>query len=398
MPLNRRQIRRQTIVWFVLPTVAAGALGWAATFFLLGRSTNELRWEALGSIGYHISIAVFLAVSVSVISGYYLQVVIGDPSKDSLSDAGVDKVFSNRGEAIDEFLRVVDNGNTRRIDIVGISLRDFLGSVGGLHEVWTAISRRLEADQDKPPSERVEVKLLFLDPKSNEGLFRHKLERQYTGNSGLRQEVTMSVEVVRQLLERIPNSALSYQFYEHCPFSFVFASDMAVYTEQYLYRNPRERTGGLPLLKYGRESQQFRELLESVDSVWKHSYPAELLEHRVGTAKAINESGIRNIFRREQRSQLADAEHDALDAEAKDGEVKILAITGKFFVLGRLGPVLRKASEPDERGVKVQFAILNPVSQQAILRAVADQVTPDNVARITEGLDMGETQGFNSLS
>ena len=131
----------------------------------------------------------------------------------------------------------------------------------------------------------------------------------------------------------------------------------------------------LPLLAYEDGTPQYKELEYSLKKMWEHADTSkEYLRHHVGTANAIKGSGIRNIFSRDDRTLLSERQIEAVLACEK-GPIDIMAISGKFY---REHDCIRQISRPPG-GKLVRLAVVNPVSQQAILRAVADQRAPDQV-------------------
>lgn len=224
--------------------------------------------------------------------------------------------------------------------------------------------------------DRLHVRLLLLDPRSSEGYFRHNVERSIL-KAGLRFDVPSGCAEVSQAQQNIfknnPQQFLQLRLYEHCPFAFMFATETEIFVEQYCYRDHTKRVA-LPLIKYLSDTPQYSELLYSFNIIWEHAGLGEMLPHHIGTAAAIEEARIKNIFRREQRGLLAKREIECLDSTRPGDVVNILAITGKFYVSFPAFETLRNIASRREgqESVKVRFALINPVSQQAILRAVAD--------------------------
>lgn len=161
---------------------------------------------------------------------------------------------------------------------------------------------------------------------------------------------------------------------------FMFATDVEAYVQQYGYRD-HTKPSKIPILKYPGNMPQYDELMYSLDVIWKHATPGEWMPHHVGTAAAIEESHIRNIFRRENRGALSKRQNECLGAVGPKDTVDILAITGNYYMSNpALGHLREISSNRDGNGsAKVRFAILNPVSQQAILRVVAETSPPERI-------------------
>jgi hypothetical protein len=113
------------------------------------------------------------------------------------------------------------------------------------------------------------------------------------------------------------------------------------------------------------------------------------VDSTVGTAKAIEQSKLRNIFRKEDRrdqlltSRQIEAMKNAIkntNADCRD-TVDIMAISGRFYFAYPASDSMRELGRDTK--VRVRVAVVNPTSQQAILRAIADTVAPD---KVEEGL------------
>jgi len=226
-----------------------------------------------------------------------------------------------------------------------------------------------------------------LDPKSSEGHFRHAVEMEHVGGVGLPFDVPQGLEIVSIQQANLGGATefLQVRLYEHCPFSFVFLTDTEVLVEQYDYRD-QSRRAALPLIAYENGTSQYNELQYSVKIIWDHAGPPDLRLYRVGTARAIEVAGLKNIFRRDDRHLLADREVEAIKTAADRDTGDIIAITGRFYCTYPASETVRRVARAnaDRKGARVRFALVNPVCQQAILRALADSTAP---ARVREELE-----------
>jgi hypothetical protein len=125
----------------------------------------------------------------------------------------------------------------------------------------------------------------------------------------------------------------------------------------------------MPLLLYSRKGIQ-DEFRGSFTQIWKHSKPAILRDEDVRTADAIAGCGVTNIFSSKQRNQSGDRQFQALSEVTDGGQIRILAISGKYYFSPRMMSQLISASR---NGIAVKFLLLNPLCAQAVLRAVADK-------------------------
>jgi hypothetical protein len=383
----KETITVSALVFLVVVVVAT--LGWLLLFFLI--ATDQ---HGPTKILLEVAIEGLKVVAIGAAAAIVLELFLRRTSQDTpealLQQVGISEIFQSRIEhdAITEFLRLVKEPNVRRIVICGISLRDFLLNSGALHSVWRAIQDRLNQEQrsDLQPHQRLHVRVLLLEPGSNEGCFRDEVERHTEALPGggipfdVPQGIATVVSAQHAIYRSNDTAFLQVRLYEHCPFAFVFATDATILVEQYDYRNQSEDPA-LPLLEYKSGSRQFKELFASVETIWKHARPTEILDE-IGTATALREAKIRNIFRHGDREHLSKRQADAVRA-ASGESIRILAVSGKFYTSNPIiAPLIRQNSKPTDSsaGTRVLMAIANPTSQQAILRAVADE-TPANEMR-----------------
>src|SRR5260370_3855269 len=164
-----------------------------------------------------------------------------------------------------------------------------------------------EAAADIPLQKRFHARLLLLIPNSDEGYFRHSVESENQKNpGGLIYDIPYALDTVRgaqrEIFGNLDVTFLQIRLYEHCPFAFAFATESEIYVEQYDYRDQRE-DAAMPLINYEGGTSQYKEQIVSLDIIWGHARPADVLDE-VGTAAAIREAGIKNIFRHAHRAVL----------------------------------------------------------------------------------------------
>ena len=365
--------------------ILAGAMGWVIVLNQVHGHHEGVARALIEIIVEIIKVVVIAAAAAVAVE----RVLLREPEDDvrvKLRNVGIRDIFLNRQSAASEFLVSIEDDNIRHITITGISLRDFLRGGGTLYQVWRDICARLKREESAniPPDQRLNVRLLILSPNSDEGYFRHSIESENQENpSGIPFDIPNALNTVRgtqqEIFGRIDPPFLQIRLYEHCPFSFIFATDTQLFVEQYDYRDQREQAA-MPLITYQSGTQQYKEQMFSLDVIWAHARPADLFDE-VGTAAAVREAGIKNIFRRDHRSLLTIKQVRAIQS-AKKNSVDILAISGRFYVSNpSIARELQDISRPDgnRSAVPIRVAIINPISQQAILRAVADSSPPDEV-------------------
>ncbi len=381
----KKSVSLSSITFFV--SILIGAMGWIITLSLLQSHEEGLVKELL-SIGMEVLKVVVIAAAAAIAVERFLHLASEDDPNKVMRSAGIQAILPRRLDAFEALLRYVQRENIHHITICGISLRDFLLPGGSMHEVWRGIRDRLRREQAENllDSRRLHVRLLLLLPNSDEGFFRHAVE-SYNQNdpSGIPADIPSAVKSVQAAQQDIFGSHdtpfLEVRLYEHCPFAFMFVTDTNAFVEQYDYHD-QGQPAAMPLLDYQGGTSQYKELTSSLDVIWKHARAADLYAE-VGTAAAIREARVENVFRSEQKAALTLRQVRAIQ-DATSKSIDVQAISGKFYVSNpHVARVIQQASLPtklpagtDRPGVPVRFLIINPVSQQAILRAIADTSPP----------------------
>jgi hypothetical protein len=313
------------------------------------------------------------------------------------------KSHATRREASRDFEEIVEDKETTMIHIAGISLSDMLTEQGVMRGVWEKIKTRLQEEHNEKTSneQRLRVRLLLLDPQSHEGFFRFAVEKPSAINehgdvdAG---EIQAGLhEIKKETMDRIylgkPQDFLQVRLYEHCPFSFMFLTNKLVFVEQYYYKASNERIG-LPTIGYAAGSGEYKRLRASLDIIWEHARPNRI---KVGTATPIKAAKIRNIFRVNKREDKEKHQIESI-RNTKTGTVDILTITGRFFSDPKRDALeaLKYISSPErKKRVKVRIALLNPVCQQAIFRAVADCCTVNEISDTLKEYSWEEYENSN---
>lgn len=340
-------------------------------------------------IAYDIGIELFKTIFIGICLGVgveaYLRHIKGDSTKVMLEKSGIMKIYTTRKEATNRFAQLVDDTKrVRNVYIMGISLREFLTEQGSMRSVWEAIQERLTeeaiiTEQKKlPDKQRFHVYLLMLDPRSSEGYFRYKVEKPRSIDNP--KDIEDGLNEIKQVQKSIYNREQDYlqvKLYEHCPFSFVFLTETTAFVEQYHYKT-KPKGVSFPLIEYSHDSLQYTELRKSIEEVtWKYAY-TELPV--VGTAVPVKRAGIKNIFRGDKRRAQAERQIECI-RQTQAGTIDILTITGGHYVEDyEAREALREAAS--KKGVGIRFALLNPVCQQAIFRAIADISVTDKMKKL----------------
>lgn len=324
---------------------------------------------------------IFIGVAIGIgVEAYLKYLEIVHSQKETLAKSGIVDLYTSREDASDRFISLATDTRTKNIAICGISLRDFLhGQTGPSHSVWLAIKTRLEAEEKNklPSQQRLRLRLLMVDPGSPEGHFRYLIEEP--GSPGKPIDIDKSLREISKTLNIYENSEqdfLRVKLYGHCPFSFVFLTDTTVFVEQYYYK-AQVTEASIPLIEYAGNSDQYSIFSESVNTIWNH---ATTEQTEIGTAIPIREARINNIYLKSNRAKQG--EHQVKRIQTNRAEtIDILSITGGYYVedFDASTELRAFAVKTNEKGGTVRFALLNPISQQAIFRAVADECRTNEI-------------------
>lgn len=338
------------------------------------------------AIAYDLSLELFKTIFIGICLGVgveiYLKKLKGDSTKVMLEKSGIVKIYSSRQEAKPRFEQLVDDPKVKNIYIAGISLREFLTDQGGMRSIWEGIQQRLAREENTsqkkklPANLRFTVHLLLLDPKSSEGYFRYSIEKPQLKNhpKDIWDGLSEVADTQKSIYEG-QQDFLRLRLFEHCPFSFVFFTNTTAFVEQYYYKT-RTKNVPFPLIEYSQDSAHFNEVRRSLEVIWENGYeelPA------VGTAIPLIKAGVKNIFRVDERRNQAKRQIRRI-SETEEGTIDVLTITGRHYV-NDSDTVSALKEAASRQNVSVRLAILNPISQQAIFRSIADIAVTDKRIR-----------------
>jgi len=368
-------------VWVFLLTLLLTASA-SLAFIICFKGVHDEHWHEIeNELLIEFFKSIFIGVCVGIAVEVYLHFMEHRAEKDEmektvltmLETAHVKSVHPSRFDCLDAFKNEVENPNVRDVVIVGISLREFLGSNGRMRPVWTSIWKRLqreEVDRTNPAS-RLKVRLLMLDPKSEEGRFRSLSEVENKVESDSIRDVEQSVGEVHRIQEllyqNVPQAFLQMKLYAHCPFSFMFLAERRLFVQQYYYREQEEDLS-TPVVEFSGPSPRYDLFHGSLEIIWRKA-PEKAIT--VGTALPIERARIKNIYLADERPRLSQRQVECIYATDK-GAIEILAVSGKYYMGDVASTALLKVSKKTPESVSVRLAVVNPVSQQAILRAVGD--------------------------
>lgn len=296
------------------------------------------------------------------------------------------QIYHKRSEGLQDILN--DMKTSRCIKIIGISLRDYFNPAGKFFMEMEAILDDIDRNKDRI------IRVLFINPNCEQATIRAEREsdEDFTKEnpyelSGLYTDVW---QTIRYLGRRLTDN-IEAKVYNSSPSCFLVITDNNTYIEQYHYGIPRAGLvgGNFPLLKFPTMLKEDIRLSASTISehldghfnyIWhesnKRSQPLEYLlkDCMIGTSRSAWECKIVNIFN--SRSLAKDRISRLLRKE--ENEIKLIGISLRdFFHAGNyyyqvLSDIVCN-NAPTQCNVKIKALLLDPASNQGILRSKREE-------------------------
>jgi hypothetical protein len=293
------------------------------------------------------------------------------------------QIYHKRSEGLNDIMK--DLKSSKKVKILGISLRDYFNPAGKYFIEMESILDDLQNNKDK------EMKVLLINPNCEQATIR--AERESDGDftqenpyeqSGLFTDVW---QTVRYLKKRECDNILA-KIYNSAPSCFLVITDNHTYIEQYHYGIPRSGLigGNFPLLKFPTTIKSDQKLAGSnitehlnghFDYIWdksnKRSQPLTYLlnDHMVGTSRSAWECKIVNIF---NNRSLANERISCL-LKKEQSEIKLIGISLRdFFHAGNdYYKIISDIVNVTNPKIKIKALLLDPLSQQGLLRSKREE-------------------------
>jgi hypothetical protein len=231
------------------------------------------------------------------------------PSIRALEKAEVTRIYENREEAALDIRRALLDPSSTNIDILGISLNDYVRKGGSYYQAWSIIERAIK--ERRPLIGRTEplsIRMLALDPHSADArLFAAGFSTQETKERADRlkdyiEYTARDVARLRELLDEQDkdNSKITIElrFYRVPPQLSICSSNKVSFAQSYyLSRNQVQYT--LPIWRGDSTTKIHHALREHFETIWNLASisAAEISsQHSLGVDKGLHEGGILNIY------------------------------------------------------------------------------------------------------
>jgi hypothetical protein len=224
-------------------------------------------------------------------------------SLQAMDSAGVVRIYGSREQAAKDINREVNDPACRHVNLIGISLNDFIsGREEDLREAWRTMARRIEDGS-------LSVRILLVDPDCLGARLRSEGERRKGNYPTLRlkHDVLAAMAEFRVLLDLCKaknQNNFECKLYRLAPMLFLFQVDSASYVQQY-YFWPSRNSNQFPMMRIGSTLASggthvlHEALKDHFDWIWeKASVTLDQLqvEYSCGTDAGVSQSGADNII------------------------------------------------------------------------------------------------------
>ncbi|MDY0357735.1 MAG: hypothetical protein RBR19_17765 [Sedimentisphaerales bacterium] len=297
----------------------------------------------------------------------------------AMHQADIVHFYKNRMEASTEIKTALEDTHVTEIKIIGISLNDFTrDEQRELQQAWKTIETYVSTGQPPKEADRLDVKVLLIDPMSEGALLRSKAEGCEDRVSRLQEDVGIAISDLYALERQSKNEKVTFEakVYRTAPILYLVWTPCTAFVQQYYFR-PRHRdvNVSIPVAQYSNKPccdthphSIHEELRFHFDWIWDNasvSLKKYVDEHCMGIGAAVNEAGITNIY------YDSDLSRQRILHLIRQPDNKRLWIKGislrSFFRWGDLFDALTTvARRPD---IDLRILLINPDSEQANMRS-----------------------------
>jgi hypothetical protein len=324
----------------------------------------------------------------------------------AMDTAGISRIYAKRSEASEQIIRDIQDKKISQLDIIGISLNDFLREGDKeFHALWKIIKGYITNPMSR--KHKLIIRILIIDPNCYGAYLRSRGELRGAGALPERlvtdaktaathlAELTKINQIEQAKIENeasdeLKDGGVSFEFrlYQLPPGLFLIRTNTTSYIQPYYFWAARDADASMPLLRCDYDSDQHPALLhdgmkDHFDLIWYHAAitsHAFQSEYNVGVDKGIHQCGIVNIF---DNSDIARRRIQWLLEHAKHN-VDIQGISlHSFFDGGALQKELQRLAKKGDVEIRVLF--LDPDSQQASYRSFREYLLKKGSPEMTFG-------------
>jgi hypothetical protein len=312
---------------------------------------------------------------------------------DGLQSADVECFFPTRDKANEGIKDALLQRGVTKIRLIGISLNDFMRDENKqLHQAWAGIRERIETNTPFAGAEKLDVKVLIINPRTTGAYLRAKAEGSRVVQSRLTGDVDNTIhdlveleQANRELTCTERKVTFEAKIYHAYPIMFLAWTPNAAFVQPYYFR-PSQSRSNIPTIKYynsGKEGSIHQELGYHFDYIWENA--SQMVEdysimHCIGVDEAIREANITNIYYNygESRARIIN-----LINQAKD-RLWIKGISLHAYFTYANSDLIEAIINAYSRGVDVRILLINPTSEQAKYRSFREFLMSHPNGRLEE--------------
>ncbi len=303
-------------------------------------------------------------------------------SLQTMGVAGISRMYEKREDAIDNIRQDLANLNLTRIDLIGISLNDFVRDSGVFHEIWKVIAAYARGERELPkPGGKLDIRVLIIDPNCHGAYLRSGGEQRDSStvvlHSRLAKDIDFTVDSLLELEGAVKSKgdsariSFAFRLYQLPPMFFLLRTDISSYVQQYYFWRTRDPIRPMPLVRYTDVGELLlhRGMNDHFEWIWQKASisSSEYLEqYQLGVDKGLHQRGVINVF-----DNAVDAKKRILwfIRNPQNHRLYIQGISLRSYFDGDdvLYWAIKQAVERNDVDIKV--LLINPNSEQANYRS-----------------------------
>lgn len=292
----------------------------------------------------------------------------------SLYACSVTNVYQHRRDSAIDMTNDIERGITH-LELMGISLNDFVRTGSPLHDVWERIREILDNSTNHDEM-KIKIRVLILHPDCLGAELRSIAEHRKgsTIAGRLRQDVKSTAGHLQEIERKTKTNSYIFEarLYTVTPSLFLYRTDFASYVQQYYFWRSRSKQAEVPLFRYGKtQPEENRSIHEQMgdhfDWIWQNSSISltEFLEgNQTGRDKGLIRAKCNNVY----NSTASCKKRMLWLLENANYQVKLIGISLKSFFNEPFYEVLQQIA--DKGNLKTfQILIIDRDSRQAKFRS-----------------------------
>lgn len=310
----------------------------------------------------------------------------------ALNQTGISRVYAKRSEAADDMIQDLRNKNLTEIQVIGISLNDFIpDEKTELHRVWKEIEAYIRPEhpvsKQNPP---LDIKVLIIDPDCLGAYLRsvgENRENQIRG-SRLSDDVYSTSKPLRVLKEVADKNfdttgvRFNFRFYQLPPIFFLLRTNIASYVEPYYFWASRSTAASMPIYRCSSLLQSG--MKDHFNLIWDSASlsPEQFFDqHYVGIDRGINQCGAINVFLDGEQARKRMVWH----LKQAKRRIWLQGVSLRSFFDEGLSPnnLYAEIQRAFARGIEIRILLLDPESEQASFRAFRERLLRPDLPHMT---------------